>query len=64
VGCGAAVSLIELSLLPSRFAAMMDRRLPRESRDFLASLRFDDQMMPSVNGHCAGIDAVYSLTAV
>lgn len=61
---GAAVSLIELSLLPSRFAAIMDRRLPRESREFLGALRFDDQMMPTVNGHRAGIDAVYHLTAI
>lgn len=61
---GAAVSLIELSLLPSRFAAMMDRGLPRESREFLESIRFDDQMMPTVNGHRAGIDAIYRLTAI
>lgn len=58
---GAAVSLIELSLLPRRFEAMMDPRLPAESREFLESLTFDQQMIPHRNGQVAGIDGVYHL---
>lgn len=58
---GAAVSLIELDLLPLRFQALMDRRLPPASRAFLESLSFDDHMMPLAGGHRAGIAAVYHL---
>jgi SAM-dependent methyltransferase len=58
---GAAMSLIELDLLPLRFQALMDRRLPPASRAFLESLSFDDHMMPLAGGHRAGIAAVYHL---
>lgn len=58
---GAAVSLIELDLLPLRFRALMDRRLPPESRRFLETLTFDRQMMPCSDGQRAGIAAVYHL---
>lgn len=59
---GAAVSLIELSLLPKRFEAIMDRRLPAQSRVFLESLTFDDRQLPISGGHHAGVDGVYHLT--
>lgn len=58
---GAAMSLIELDLLPLRFQALMDRRLPAASRAFLESLSFDDHMMPLAGGQHAGIAAVYHL---
>ena len=58
---GAAVSLVELDLLPLRFQALMDRRLPTASRAFLDALSFDDRMMPHAGGHRAGIAAVYHL---
>lgn len=58
---GIAVSLIELDLLPLRFQALMDRRLPQASRAFLEALSFDDRMMPLAGGHRAGIAAVYHL---
>lgn len=61
---GAAVSLIELSLLPKRFEAIMDRRLPQLSRTFLESLTFDDRQLPMSGGHYAGVDGVYHLTSV
>lgn len=61
VFAGAAVSMHELSLLPSRFAAIMDLRLPEESRRFLESLEFDRQMLPLSRGQHAGVDAVYHL---
>ena len=61
VFAGAAVSLIELELLPLRFQALMDRRLPKASRAFLETLTFDERMMPYVGGHRAGIAAVYHL---
>jgi SAM-dependent methyltransferase len=59
---GAAVSVFELSLLDKRYAAIMDRRLPAESRLFLTSLTFDDRGLPTYQGRHAGVDAVYRLT--
>lgn len=61
---GAAVSLIELALLPKRFEAIMDRRLPEHSRAFLESLTFDDRLLPISGGHHAGVDGVYHLTSL
>lgn len=61
VFAGAAVSLIELDLLPLRHRALMDRRLPDASRRFLETLTFDHQMMPCTEGRRAGIAAVYHL---
>jgi len=58
---GAAVSMIELSLLPTRFAAIMDPRLPDESRQFLESLEFDARQLPMIGGRHAGVDAVFHL---
>ena len=58
---GAAISMIELSLLPTRFDAIMDPRLPQESRRFLESLEFDRHMLPLTNGHHAGVDGIYHL---
>ena len=58
---GAAVSMIELSLLPTRFDAIMDPQLPQESRRFLESLEFDRHMLPLTNGHHAGVDGIYHL---
>lgn len=61
VFAGAAVSLIELDLLPLRFQALMDRRLPPAARTFLEALSFDDRLMPHVGGHRAGTAATYHL---
>ena len=58
---GAAVAVHELSLLPTRFEAIMDPRLPEQSRHFLQSLEFDRQMLPLAGGHHAGVDGVYHL---
>ena len=58
---GAAVSMIEMALLPSRFDAIMDRRLPAESRRFLESLEFDSRGLPLFGGRHAGVDGVYHL---
>lgn len=59
---GASVSVYELSLLEKRFAAIMNPKLPRESRDFLTSLTFDQNAIPRSNGHVAGIDACFHVT--
>ena len=61
VFAGAAVSLIELDLLPLRNRALMDRRLPVASRRFLETLTFDRQMMPCHDGQRAGVAAVYHM---
>jgi SAM-dependent methyltransferase len=59
---GAAVSVYEASLMPLRFAAIQDRRLPAESREFLLKLKLDDRGYPIINGSYAGVDACYLLT--
>jgi SAM-dependent methyltransferase len=58
---GAAISVFELSLCPRRFGAIMDRRLPRESRDFLLHLELDSRGFPIHRGTYAGVDGCYSL---
>lgn len=58
---GAAISMHEAALLPLRFAAIQDRRLPTGSRKFLLNLKFDDCGYPKYNGHYAGVDACYRL---
>jgi SAM-dependent methyltransferase len=59
---GAAISLFELTLMPARFEAMMDRRLPEEHREFLRQLEADRQGYPTYQGTRAGIDGCYELT--
>ena len=59
---GAAISILEMKLLPKRFDAMSDRRLPKEHRDFLADLTFDERGIPLYQGSVAGIDACYRFT--
>ena len=61
---GVAPSVFEMSLLPKRFSAIVDRRLRRESRDFLSALRFDERGLPMVNDVHAGIDGCYRLRAL
>jgi SAM-dependent methyltransferase len=62
---GVAVSAWEMSLLHKRYAAIMDPRLPQESREFLAELTFDERGLPLTrqNVH-AGIDGCYQFRAV
>jgi ubiquinone/menaquinone biosynthesis C-methylase UbiE len=59
---GAALSLWELHVFPMRFKALMDPRLPEESRDFLLELTLDEHGYPSYRGKYAGIDASFRLT--
>lgn len=62
---GAAVSAWEMSLLEKRYAAIMDIRLPAESRDFLSQLHFDERNLPiSSAGIHAGVDACFRFRAV
>lgn len=62
---GVAVSAWEMSLLHKRYAAIMDQRLPHESREFLAGLSFDDRNLPMARpGVHAGIDACYRFRAI
>lgn len=58
---GAAISAFELSIQDKRFAAIMNRKLPAESREFLKSLEFDVHGAPKYRGHYAGVDACYRL---
>lgn len=59
---GASISLTELEAMARRYAAIRDRRLPREHRDFLGALRFDDAGHPTIGGVVAGIGACYEFT--
>ncbi len=62
---GVAVSAWEMTLLPKRFNAIMDQRLPESSRDFLARLTFDERGLPLGSpGVHAGIDGCYHFRAV
>jgi len=59
---GAAVSMLEMSLVSRRFDAIGDQRLAREHRDFLAALRFDEggwAVTPA--GHFAGVDGCFAI---
>jgi SAM-dependent methyltransferase len=59
---GSSISLLELELLPKRYAAMRNRSLPREHRDFLYALQFNPAGHPTINGVVAGIGACYEFT--
>lgn len=56
---GNAISAIEMSLLPQRYAAIMSQELPSEHRRFLYELTFDRFGRPCVDGVVAGIDGCY-----
>jgi ubiquinone/menaquinone biosynthesis C-methylase UbiE len=61
---GSAVAAWEMMQLPKRHAAVLDQRLPRESREFLSALRFDECAVPLSDGHRAGVDGCYLFEAV
>ncbi|AWB67779.1 hypothetical protein C2869_15700 [Saccharobesus litoralis] len=62
VGC--AMSIYELKLLKYRFAAIEDKNLDREHRQFLLGLTFDERNIPYYNSHAAGIDSCFKLKKV
>jgi SAM-dependent methyltransferase len=59
---GASMSLTEMEILPKRFAAMSNRSLDIEHRDFLAALEFNHLGQPTINGSIAGINACFEFT--
>lgn len=59
---GSSISLLELEMLPKRFAAIRSKILSHEHRDFLSSLQFDNSGFPVFNGAVAGIGACYEFT--
>ncbi|MBR1156130.1 class I SAM-dependent methyltransferase [Bradyrhizobium sp. JYMT SZCCT0428] len=61
---GCAVSSWEMKLLPLRFDALLNQDLDTESREFLASLRFDDRGLPLAGQHHAGVDGCYTFIAI
>ena len=60
----ASMSLHELELLPRRFAAIQNRKLAREHRDFLSAISFNEFGHPLVNGDVAGINACYEFIKI
>jgi SAM-dependent methyltransferase len=58
---GAAVSLIEMSMLPQRFEACQRMELAREHRKFLLALTLDARGYPLFENHYAGIDGCFEL---
>jgi len=61
---GSAVAAWEMMHLPKMHAAVFDQRLPRESREFLTGLRFDEFALPLSDGQRAGVDGCYLFEAV
>lgn len=53
---GVSIATTEMKLLPERFAALEDKRLDGESREFLYELRFDERGFPLYRGRVAGIN--------
>jgi SAM-dependent methyltransferase len=58
---GVAMSAWEMKLLPLRWDALLDRRLPSESRRFLYELTLDERGIACYRGRVAGIDACFEL---
>lgn len=58
---GVAVAMLEMQILPKRFDALLDARLPSEHRRFLYDLTFDAQGCPLYRGARAGVDACFRL---
>lgn len=59
---GASISAFEMSLLPSRFQAIMDERVEREHREFLSTLTFNARGLPLHGSTIAGIDGVFEFS--
>jgi ubiquinone/menaquinone biosynthesis C-methylase UbiE len=60
---GNAVSAFEMSLLPKRHLALINPKLPKEQREFLRNLTFDERELPLSQGVHAGVDGCYRLHA-
>ena len=58
---GVAMSAWEMKLLPLRWDALLERRLPAESRQFLADLTLDQRGIACWRGQVAGVDACFEL---
>jgi ubiquinone/menaquinone biosynthesis C-methylase UbiE len=58
---GVAMSAWEMKLLPLRWDALLDKRMPVESLRFLADLVPDQRGIPCWQGQVAGVDACFEL---
>jgi hypothetical protein len=58
---GVGISTWEMQLLPLRFDAITDLRLPPDCRRFLYNLRFDDRGRPLHGNHIAGVNTCFAL---
>jgi hypothetical protein len=56
---GAMQTFREMTLLPRRYEAIPDERLPADSRRFLAHLTFDNRGRPLHDGKVAGVDLCF-----
>jgi len=56
---GAGITISEIELLPKRWAALSERLLPEESRDFLYNLHLNERGWPLHMGYVAGINGYY-----
>jgi hypothetical protein len=61
---GAAMSLIEMGMLPQRFEAAQRQELEEEHRKFLLELTLDARGFPLYRDHYAGVDGCYELVPV
>lgn len=64
VHLGNAVSAYEAQIVPLRFEAIQQRRLPFEHRSFLRELRLDDRGLPYYRGNAAGLDGCYRMAPI
>jgi SAM-dependent methyltransferase len=58
---GVAMSAWEMKLFPQRWDALLDKRLPSESRKFLYDLTLNERGIPCFHGNVAGISACFEL---
>lgn len=59
---GNSISTYEMEMLNKRFKAIQDQRLPREHREFLFTLKLDQDGFPLHKGQIAGVDGCFRAT--
>jgi SAM-dependent methyltransferase len=58
---GVAISSWEMKWFAHRWDALLDKRLPSESRRFIYELTLDERGIPCYRGNVAGVDACFEL---
>ena len=61
---GVAINTDEIMMCNNMYEALVDTKTPKEIRDFIYNLSFDEYKRPIHKGDVAGIDAVYELEKI